>query len=113
MPETLHIASVLGKKYAMSQEDASKIFSVLKDAVETHKNLLLSFKGLETCSTIFLRKSLGDLYLSFGTEVDEYIHFIDVQQDEDVLPEQLELLRKRALNPAIYRPIFNLAIGEA
>lgn len=113
MSNSLHIANVLDKKYAISQEDAHQIFPSLEDAIKHRQNLELSFSGLENCSTIFLNNLLGKLYLSFHEDVDKYVHFVGIDEDDNILPERLERLRKRALNPAIYRPIFDNAIGEA
>lgn len=113
MATPLKIVAVLDKEFALSQEDAEAIFPFLEKAITGKKSLDLSFDGLENCSTIFLNNLLGKLYLSFGEEVDKYIHFIGISNDDLVLPNQLERLRRRALNSSVYQPIFENAIGHA
>lgn len=113
MNKTLQIVAILDKKYAISQEDAHQILPSLRDAISQQQSIDLSFAGVENCSTIFLNNLLGTLYLTFGGEVDKYIHFSGIASDDTVLPSQLERLRKRALNPEIYKPIFESALGQA
>ncbi len=113
MTTSLHIATFLDKKFAVSQEDAQKLYPVLSEAVINSTPVIISFEGLESCSSLFLRNLLGELYLSFGPRVDEIIKYAGIESEDDILPQQLERLRKRALNPAVYQPIFEQAIGEA
>jgi hypothetical protein len=112
MASNLHIAAILQKNFAISQEDAQKIYPQLETAIRTHQPLMLSFEGLENCSTIFLRNTLGQLYLSYGTQVDKFIQITNVPVD-DILQYQLERLKERALNYQEYKPIFEQAIGNA
>lgn len=113
MSTSLHIASFLDKKYAVSQEDAQKLYPVLDDAIKNSHEVEISFEGLENCSSLFLRNLLGNLYLSFGPRVDEFVKYTGIESGDDLLPQQLERLRKRALNPSVYKPIFEQAIGQA
>ena len=113
MTNPLQIVAVLDKRFALSQEDAQKIFPTLEHAIISQVVINLSFKEIENCSTIFLNNLLGKLYLSFGEKVDKFVHFIDIPNDDLVLPNQLERLRRRALHADIYKPIFDSAIAEA
>lgn len=113
MITSLHIASFLEKKFAVSQEDAQKLYPVLSEAIINHTPVAISFEGLESCSSLFLRNLLGELYLSFGAQVDEIVKYTGIESEDDILPQQLERLRKRALNASVYKPIFEQAIGQA
>jgi hypothetical protein len=113
MTNSLHILAVLNKKFAISQEDAQQILPSLENAISQQQPIDLSFDGIENCSSIFLNNLLGKLYLSFGDKVDSYIHFTGIASDDSILPNQLERLRKRALNPSVYQPIFDNAIAKA
>ena len=113
MNQSLQIISVINKKYAVSEEDAELIFPIIENAVKENKHLNLSFEGIDICSSLFLKNSLGKLYLTFGPKVDECIHFIGIENEDVLLPSQLERLRKRALNPSVYQPIFDKAIAKA
>jgi hypothetical protein len=113
MTNNLHIATLLDKKFAISQEDAEKISPFIIQAIKDEQILNLSFDSLETCSTIFLRGILGELYLTYGTAVDDYIKLTDITSDDEVLSLQLERLRRRALSPEVYKPIFEQALTEA
>lgn len=113
MSQILHIAAILEKKYAISEEDAHLIYPKLELAVKQSEHLKLSFEGIENCSTIFLRNTLGHLYLTFGPLVDKLISFIDISEENKPLYSQLKRLRERALNPEVYQNIYSTAIGES
>lgn len=113
MNQSLQIVAIIQKKYAISQEDAQQILPSLEEAITKQQPIDLSFDGLENCSSIFLNNLLGKLYLAYGKEVDSYVHFVGIASDDTVLPTQLERLRKRALNPEVYKPIFDNALGQA
>jgi hypothetical protein len=112
MSTKLNIAQILNKNFALSQDDAIQLLPELTSALEQKSNLEISFDGIEGCSTLFLRALLGEFYLKYGVQVDEFIHFVGISED-DVVKNQLEVLRKRALNPDQYKPIFDNAIGNA
>jgi hypothetical protein len=113
MSSNLQIAAILNKKYALTKEDAEQVYPSLDAALKENHSVSLSFEGLENCSTIFLRYTLGKLYLSYGTRVDELVKVTEVSPENEVLPNQIKRLRERALNPGGYESIFNQAIGEA
>ena len=113
MSSNLHIAAILKKKYALTKEDAEQVYPGLDAALKDNQPVELSFKEIENCSTIFLRHTLGKLYLSYGAKVDDLVKVTEVSPENEVLPNQLQRLRERALNSEGYESIFNQAIGEA
>lgn len=113
MPNNLQIATILQKKYALTQEDADLLYPSLDKALKNREKIVLSFKELENCSTIFLRFTLGKLYLTYGPEVDEYVAITEIAPENEVLPNQIKRLKERASHLDQYQAIFNQAIGEA
>jgi hypothetical protein len=113
MSQLLQITDQLQKSFAMSQEDAEQIFPTLQQAVEHQQLIDLSFAGLETCSTLFLNSLLGRLYLNFGSQVDEFIHYVGIPVDDLVLNTRITKLRERALKPDAFRSILNSSLGQA
>lgn len=111
MTSTIIIAKALNKDHAISQEDATKILPFLESAIEGKKSLCVSFKGIDNCSSIFLRHTLGNLYLKYRESVDKYITIIEINPEDEVLPYQLKRLRERALNATTYKPIFEQAVA--
>jgi hypothetical protein len=109
----LQIAAILHKKYALTQEDAELVFSPLDKALKASQRVDLSFGDLENCSTIFLRFTLGRLYLTYGPKVDEYVSIKDISPENEVLPNQIKRLKERAAHSEQYQAIFNQALGEA
>jgi hypothetical protein len=109
MNKSLKIASILEKNYAISQEDAFKILPQLEIAIQKKEKLQLSFEGLENCSTIFLRNTLGNLFLKYGKDVEKSIEITGLNPSDEILPIQIERLKSRALNSDTFRPIFDLA----
>jgi len=113
MSPNLQIATILNKKYALTKEDAEQVYPSLDAALKDGQTIVLSFKDIENCSTIFLRHTLGKLYLTYGTKVDDLVKVAEVLPENEVLPDQIKRLRDRALNPGGYESILNQAIGEA
>jgi len=113
MTQLLQIFSIINKKYADTLEDAERILPIVEEAIKNRKRLDLSFEGLDICSTIFLNNFLGKLYLSFGNDVDQYIHYTGFPDNNTVISNKIERLKKRALNRDAYDEIFNNAIGNA
>jgi hypothetical protein len=113
MSSNLQITAILHKKYALTKEDAEQVYPKLDAALKENQSVVLSFKDLENCSTIFLRYTLGQLYLSYGAKVDDLVTVAEVAEENEVLPNQIKRLRERALNVDGYESIFNQAIGEA
>ena len=112
MSKSLKITTILDKNYAISQEDAYKIFPQLEVAIKTKDPIQLSFEGLENCSTIFLRNTLGNLYLKYGKEVDSSLEIVGLNPSDEILPVQIERLRQRALNSDSYKSIFEQAVFQ-
>jgi hypothetical protein len=104
MKNSLQIHTVLDKQYAISQEDAEKLYPSLENFIKMDQEVYLSFQDIENCSSIFLNNLLGKLYSTYGERVDKIVHYVDI--NDDVLPNQLDRLRRRALSPDIYKPIF-------
>lgn len=104
MKHSLHIYDILQKKFALSLEDAAVMYSLVEAIIEKKEEVYLSFKDMENCSSIFLNNFLGELYSKYRDKVELYLHYEDVE--DDIISNKLEDLRKRALKPETYKPIF-------
>ncbi|MDN3657964.1 DUF4325 domain-containing protein [Ferruginibacter paludis] len=113
MTQTLNILSVINKKSADSMEDAALVLPIVENAIATQTNIDLSFEGMDICSTIFLNNFLGKLYLHFGAKVDEYVKFVGFDDENEAIPNKIQRLKRRALNPDAFHEIYNNAIGKA
>jgi hypothetical protein len=109
----LQIFSVLNKTIADSMEDADLVLPIVEAAIKDKQVLDLSFEGLDICSTIFLNNFLGKLYLSFGASVDQYVRYTGFDAQNPVIPNRIERLKRRALNPEAFTDTFNNAIGNS
>lgn len=111
-PNYLHIAQLIHKPFALSEDDAQTLLPYIQEAMQKQEEIVISFDGLEGVSTLFLRTLLGEFYLNYGPAVDQFVHFHNLSKD-DVIKTQLERLRRRALKPDEYKPIFDNAVGGA
>lgn len=94
-------------------EDAELVLPLVENAIKQQNEIYLSFEGMNICSTLFLNNFLGKLYLTFGTKVDEYIKFTGFDEENEAIPNRIERLKKRALDPDSFHTIYQNAIGKA
>ena len=113
MSSSIRLINLVNKKNADSLEDAEIVFPIIESAIKQQQKIDLSFEGMDICSTIFLNNFLGKLYLTFGTKVDEFVTFTGFDEENDVIPNKIDRLKKRALNPEAFKTIFNNATGKA
>lgn len=109
MKNSLHISEILQKNRALSLGDASVLYSQVETSIENKKEIYLSFKDMEICSTIFLNHFLGELYSKYRDKVEDYLHYENLENE--IIHNKLEDLRKRALKPDVYKPIFESHIS--
>ncbi len=87
----------MSKEYALTKEDADKIYPELQSAISEQMNISLSFDGIENCSNVFLRHTIGAAYLNYGVEVDKFIKITGIHPDDILLPLQIKKFKERAL----------------
>jgi hypothetical protein len=97
MSTVLKIAEALHTHYPVSQEEAQLLYPQLEEAILNKSKIILSFKGIENCASIFLNGLLGKLYNNYSTEVDNYIRITDVIADENAINDRIERTRRQAL----------------
>ncbi|SJZ67573.1 hypothetical protein SAMN04488128_1011148 [Chitinophaga eiseniae] len=104
MNTTLQMSELLSKNYALTQEDALAMYSPALPIIQNHEEITISFKGMETCSTMFFRYFLGRLFSEFGNQVSELIHFEGIENDS--IRNQLDLYLERVLGDETYKAIY-------
>jgi uncharacterized protein DUF4325 len=109
MSKILNIVDVLNTQYPMSQEEAQVLYPILEKSILNGSPVTLSFKGVENCASIFLSTLLSRLYASYTTNVDKFIIIADIVPDENAIEDRIERIRKKALPPEVYFPIFEQA----
>lgn len=112
MSKTLNIADILHTQYPVSQEEAQTLYPILEEAILSQTHVILSFKGVENCASIFINSLLGKLYKNYSTKVDDFISLSDIIADENAIEDRIERTRKKALSPEVYRPIFEQAVAH-
>lgn len=60
--------------FALSEEDGSKVYSVICDHIEQKNKICVDFKGISLFATPFFNTSLGAAIVKFGVGLfDEYV----------------------------------------
>ena len=85
----IDVYELIGKKDLMDLTDAEILKNKIKELLqkdEKNKKIIISFSGIEMIYTIFLQKSIGELYLEIEdiTDLDK-IEFKNLNEDEDLL----------------------------
>lgn len=85
----INVYELIGKKDLMDLTDAEILKNKIKELLqkdEKNKKIIISFSGIEMIYTIFLQKSIGELYLEIEdiTDLDK-IEFKNLNEDEDLL----------------------------
>ena len=85
----IDVHELIGKKDLMDLTDAEILKNKIKELLqkdEKNKKIIISFSGIEMIYTIFLQKSIGELYLEIDdiTDLDK-IEFKNLNEDEDLL----------------------------
>ena len=82
----INVYELIGKKDLMDLTDAEILKNKIKELLQKGEKVVVSFSGIEMIYTIFLQKSIGELYLEIEdiTDLDK-IEFKNLNEDEDVL----------------------------
>lgn len=82
----IDVYELIGKKDLMDLTDAEILKNKIKELLQKGEKVVVSFSGIEMIYTIFLQKSIGELYLEIEdiTDLDK-IEFKNLNEDEDLL----------------------------
>lgn len=82
----INVYELIGKKDLMDLTDAEILKNKIKELLQKGEKVVVSFSGIEMIYTIFLQKSIGELYLEIEdiTDLDK-IEFKNLNEDEDLL----------------------------
>ena len=82
----INVYELIGKKDLMDLTDAEILKNKIKEVLQKGEKVVVSFSGIEMIYTIFLQKSIGELYLEIEdiTDLDK-IEFKNLNEDEDLL----------------------------
>lgn len=73
--DELNVKETIKSDFAVSADDAVKIFNILNDNISSKNEINVNFSGLSTITTSFFNISIGDLYTKWSrNELNEYIH---------------------------------------
>ena len=82
----IDVYKLIGKKNLIYMADAEILKNKIKEVLQKGEKVVVSFSGIELIHPIFLRKSIGELYL----EVEDIIHLDKIEfkylnDDQDLL----------------------------
>jgi hypothetical protein len=94
----IKIADIIGKKSAILHADGLKVYNYLVEELLRTPKLVVSFAGLEHCTTSFLNASIGKLLVN-SPDVAQKISY--VESDDDMLLEKINKVTTNALNESL------------
>jgi len=87
------ISILLNSHLAISTDDAKKVYNFIKLSLKNNKNIIISFKGIDTVITVFPTILMTLLYKKFGVKfIENKVKFIDLPE---IGEELLTLIKKR------------------
>lgn len=102
------VSKILDSNLAIYHEEGLAIYEIIKKSVEAKSKVLVSFTGIEKCSTLFLNAAIGKLYLDYNPkDVDSLISY--EYTGYDILKSKLEDVRDNAINSKEYDAILENA----
>lgn len=92
--EKLKVVIIINSPAAITSKKGEMLYDVLRQYIDEQNAVILSFEGLESCTTGFINTSIGKLYMDFGTEkVSPIVKIEDVEFDvwNDKINRSIEL----------------------
>ncbi|MDE0012651.1 MAG: STAS-like domain-containing protein [Candidatus Poribacteria bacterium] len=93
----ISIFEVVGSPLCVASSDGQKVYERLNTAIETEREVVLSFHNVTTLTSAFLNAAIGQLY---GTFSEEQIR--DQLKVEDMNQDDLALLKRVVDNAKLY-----------
>jgi len=82
----INIYNVVGKNLCVEAEDGEKVFNLVKKALNSDKNVAISFKNIEMLTSAFLNTAIGQLYKYFSEEeIKSRLFIIDIEPEDRAL----------------------------
>lgn len=110
---TIEIFEVLQGSTAAFQDEGAKVYSLVESEIKNNRKVVLSFKGIEHCSTLFLNASVGRLYKTFSSDVIQSLLVIEGIENNAFIYSMIERVIFRAQNPQDYNAILTSALETA
>lgn len=95
------VADIINSGHAIFHEEGAKVYESISCAIEDRKDVVLSFVGVQRCSTLFLNSAIGNLYLNYPATVIDNLLSYDYS-DVNLLKEKISDVRNNALHAADY-----------
>lgn len=91
------IIDIIGKSSAILHSDGLKVYQYLIEEILRTPKVVVSFAGLEHCTTSFLNASIGKLLMNRPEVVDK-ISYVDADK---MLQSKIERVQYNALNESL------------
>jgi hypothetical protein len=91
------IADIIGKTSAILHADGLKVYNYLVEEILRAPKIVVSFAGLEHCTTSFLNASIGKLLMNRPDSVEK----ISCVDTDEMLRAKIEKVRSNALNESL------------
>ena len=104
------VSEILNSSIAAFHNEGLKVFDLLETAIKAKEEIILSFAGINRCSTQFLNASIGKIYLLYNpTEVDRLLSIDTAQLIH--LSEKILDVKENAINSKEYDSLIENAIS--
>lgn len=90
-PKLLIISEITESKFAVSLEDANRVYRWLDALWKYNDKIIVSFKDVEVTNIAFLNVAIGQLYSKYTIkQIDDKLSFIDTCEDDEFLLKELK-----------------------
>lgn len=95
--DKLRLVDITENAICSSEEDAQKVFRILRNRIGDGNKVLLSFEGVEVVPSCFLNVAIGQLYGHFTEEkIKESLNVESIEQ------QNIETLKRVTDNAKVY-----------
>lgn len=80
--EAIKLIDIVKSEFATSPKKGLLVYDFVVEIISSNKDILISFEGIEDCTTAFCNAFIGKIYMDFDIEkVNSLLHFRDLPEN--------------------------------
>ena len=80
--EATKLIDIIKSEFATSPKKGLLVYDVVAQIISSNKDIVISFEGIEDCTTAFCNAFIGKIYMDFDIEkVNSLLHFKDLPEN--------------------------------
>lgn len=111
---TINVLKVVGDSICVTDEDGTKVYDVINNALFDEKKIIISFDGVTDLTSVFLNNAIGQLYGKYQEAfVKSKISVTDISKNDVVILKRVvDRAKSFFADPNHYTRVANDILGE-